>query len=42
MKFINKTVVITGAAGVIGTAITRRFLDEGAKVAAVFFNIRQL
>lgn len=35
MKFINKTAVITGAAGGIGTAITQRFLDEGARVAAV-------
>lgn len=35
MKFINKTVIITGAAGGIGTAITQRFLNEGAKVVAV-------
>lgn len=35
MKFINKTVIITGAAGGIGTAITQRFLDEGANVVAV-------
>ncbi|HRP54389.1 SDR family NAD(P)-dependent oxidoreductase [Agriterribacter sp.] len=35
MKFINKTAVITGAAGGIGTAITQRFLDEGTRVAAV-------
>jgi 3-oxoacyl-[acyl-carrier protein] reductase len=35
MKFINKTAIITGAAGGIGTAITQRFLDEGAKVVAV-------
>ncbi len=35
MKFINKTAVITGAAGGIGTAITQRFLNEGAKVVAV-------
>jgi len=35
MKFIDKTAVITGAAGGIGTAITQRFLDEGAKVVAV-------
>lgn len=35
MKFKNKVVVITGAAGGIGTEITKRFLNEGAKVAAV-------
>ncbi len=35
MKFINKIVIITGAAGGIGTAITQRFLDEGANVVAV-------
>lgn len=35
MKFINKTAIITGAAGGIGTEITRRFLDEGANVVAV-------
>lgn len=35
MKFSNKTAVITGAAGGIGTEITKRFLNEGAKVVAV-------
>ena len=35
MKFINKTAVITGAAGGIGTTITQRFLEKGAKVVAV-------
>jgi NADP-dependent 3-hydroxy acid dehydrogenase YdfG len=35
MKFKNKVVVITGAAGGIGTEITKRFLNEGAKIAAV-------
>lgn len=35
MRFSNKFVVITGAAGGIGSAIARRFLSEGAKVCAV-------
>ena len=35
MKFDNKIVVITGAAGGIGRALTTRFLKEGAKVVAV-------
>jgi NAD(P)-dependent dehydrogenase (short-subunit alcohol dehydrogenase family) len=35
MKFKNQVVVITGAAGGIGTEITKRFIDEGAKVCAV-------
>ncbi|MBP5977778.1 SDR family oxidoreductase [Brasilonema sp. CT11] len=35
MRFSNKFVIITGAAGGIGSAITRRFLSEGAKVCAV-------
>ncbi|MEH1845218.1 MAG: SDR family NAD(P)-dependent oxidoreductase [Nostoc sp.] len=35
MRFLNKFVVVTGAAGGIGSAITHRFLSEGAKVCAV-------
>jgi len=35
MKFKNKVVVITGAAGGIGTEITKRFINEGARVCAV-------
>jgi NAD(P)-dependent dehydrogenase (short-subunit alcohol dehydrogenase family) len=35
MKFANKFVIVTGAAGGIGSAVTRRFLLEGAKVCAV-------
>lgn len=37
MRFKNKSVIITGAAGGIGSAITRRFLAEGARVCAVDF-----
>ena len=35
MKTIEKIVVITGAAGGIGRALTHRFLNDGAKVCAV-------
>lgn len=35
MRFSNQFVMVTGAAGGIGSAITRRFLSEGAKVCAV-------
>jgi NAD(P)-dependent dehydrogenase (short-subunit alcohol dehydrogenase family) len=35
MSFTDKIVVITGAAGGIGTALTTRFLSEGAKICAV-------
>ena len=34
MRFKDKIVIITGAAGGIGTALTKRFLNEGAKVCA--------
>jgi NAD(P)-dependent dehydrogenase (short-subunit alcohol dehydrogenase family) len=34
-RFSNKSVIITGAAGGIGSAMSRRFLAEGAKVCAV-------
>ena len=33
MKLKNKVVLITGALGGIGTAIARRFDDEGAQLA---------
>jgi NAD(P)-dependent dehydrogenase (short-subunit alcohol dehydrogenase family) len=32
MRFRNKTVIVTGAAGGIGSAIANRFASEGAKV----------
>ncbi len=35
MRFENKVVVITGAAGAIGSAAARRFVAEGARVALV-------
>jgi NAD(P)-dependent dehydrogenase (short-subunit alcohol dehydrogenase family) len=34
MKFENKIVIITGAAGGIGRGLTTRFLKEGAKIVA--------
>ena len=34
-RFLDKTVVITGAAHGIGAATARRFLAEGARVAAI-------
>ncbi len=35
INFKDKIVIITGAAGGIGTALTTRFLAEGAKICAV-------
>jgi 3-oxoacyl-[acyl-carrier protein] reductase len=35
MRFFEKTVIITGAAGGMGRAALKRFLDEGAKVVAL-------
>ncbi len=37
-KLDNKTAIVTGAAGGIGGAICRRFLAEGARVAALDIN----
>jgi NAD(P)-dependent dehydrogenase (short-subunit alcohol dehydrogenase family) len=34
-RFAGKTVLVTGAANGIGAATVRRFLDEGARVAAI-------
>jgi NAD(P)-dependent dehydrogenase (short-subunit alcohol dehydrogenase family) len=42
MKFKNQVVVITGAAGGIGTEITKRFIEEGAKVCAVDLSMEAL
>ena len=36
-----KTVIITGAAGNLGTAVTREFLDKGYRVVAVVSNERE-
>lgn len=42
MKFTDKVIVVTGAAGGIGTEITKRFIDEGAKVVAVDISMEAL
>lgn len=42
MKFINKTAIITGVAGRMGTEMTPRFLGEGAKVVVVDLSIEEL
>jgi len=38
MRFQNKTVVVTGAAGGIGAAICTRFGNEGAKIVVADVN----
>lgn len=38
LRFEGKVVIVTGAAGDIGRAATRRFASEGARVAAVDFD----
>ena len=35
MRFAGKTVAITGGGGGIGSALVRRFADEGARVRCV-------
>ena len=35
MELINKTAIVTGAAGGIGQAIIHKLLEQGAKVLAV-------
>src|SRR4051812_22362578 len=42
MRFSNKTVIITGAAGGIGTAIAQRFSAEGANIVMVDLNMDKL
>lgn len=39
MRFDNKVVVVTGGAGGIGTAIARRFADEGARVVVTDMSV---
>ena len=42
MNFARKTVIVTGAAGGIGAALTRRFLAEGAQVCASDYSAKGL
>jgi len=42
MKFSNKTIIITGAAGGIGLAIARKFAEEDANVVLADINMEQL
>ena len=35
MRFLDKVVIVTGAAGGMGKAAVKRFLDEGAHVVAL-------
>lgn len=42
MRFSNKTVVVTGAAGGIGLAIAARFASEGANVVLADINMEHL
>ncbi len=42
MRFENKTVIVTGAAGGIGMAISRRFASEGANVVMVDISLEKL
>lgn len=42
MNFQNKNVVVTGANGGMGQVITKRFLEEGAKVAALDLHVDEV
>ena len=42
MRFIDKTVIVTGAGSGIGLAIAHRFSSEGAKVVLADINMEQL
>lgn len=42
MNVKDKVVVITGAAGVIGKATARLFVEEGAKLVLVDLNMNAL
>ncbi|WP_307477400.1 SDR family NAD(P)-dependent oxidoreductase [Cytobacillus purgationiresistens] len=42
MRLLNKTAIITGAAGGMGMETVKRFLEEGASVAATDINTKRL
>lgn len=42
MRFLGKTVMVTGAAGNLGSAVAKRFAEEGATVALVGHNMEKV
>ena len=42
MSYLNKNVLVTGAAGITGHAAVKRLLDEGSYVKAVIYKTREL
>lgn len=42
MSYLDKNVLVTGAAGITGHAAVKRLLDEGSYVKAVVYNTRKL
>lgn len=42
MRFMGKTVIVTGAAGNLGSAVAKRFAEEGASVALVGHNLEKV